>query len=429
MTSDHQTVGPIALLPGVQRLNFWTYMYAAFICIAMLAGVNFLQIYLIEVNLSIPRSEQGAITGLLAFYQEVIALALIIPFGVLSDRIGRRPVMVFGLLVCGLGYALFPLATSSGELIAYRILFAIGSAALAALLAVVGNDYTQEKSRGRLFGFGGVMNGLGVIFMSAGLAQIPAVLEVQGFEPRQAGNVMFYTAAILCFASAFVLRAGLRGGVPVEQAEREPALRLLAGGVRAIRNPRVLLSYLAAFAGRSDNAIKSLFVAAWVIQVAPEAGVTAPEAMGHAGRLMGLMGIVTLVWTPIFGLLLDRMNRVSGLALAMALAAAGYGSMGFVDSPLNTSALPGFILLAIGQGSAIIASVTLVGQEADPAVRGTIVATNGWFGALGILLASLLGGFAFDALGPWAPFVMIGVFQALVTVFALLVRWRAPGGE
>jgi predicted MFS family arabinose efflux permease len=115
------------------------------------------------------------------------------------------------------------------------------------------------------------------------------------------------------------------------------------------------------------------------------------------------------------------------MALAMLLAALGYGSMGLITSPLDNAMLPAFALLAIGQGSAIIASVTLVGQEAAPAERGTVVATNGWFGAVGILIASLLGGYLFDLLGPWAPFVMIGVFQACVFLFAVGVRILSPG--
>lgn len=424
-------VGPVALMPGVARLNFWTYMFAAFICIAMLAGMNFLQVYLLDVHLRIPPAEQGSVTGLLAFCTEMVALMLIVPFGVLADRTGRRPLMVFGLLVCGLGYALFPFASSVTELVLYRLLFAVGAAALAALLAVVGNDYTQESSRGRLFGFSGVMNGLGVIFMSAGLAQIPTLLEGAGYTPVQAGTGMFLTAAALCVLAAGAMQLGLVGGRPAKLQDRQPAGTLLRAGLNdglsAGRNPRILLSYLAAFAGRSDNAIKGLFVSAWVLQVAALADISAPEALGQAGRLMGLMGVVTLVWVPIFGFILDRLNRVTGMALAMGLAGAGYLSMGIITSPLDSAMLPAFVLLAIGQGSAITASVTLVGQEAPPEQRGVVVAMNGWFGALGILLASLAGGVLFDRVGPAAPFVLIGAFQALVMVLALIVRVRAPG--
>jgi predicted MFS family arabinose efflux permease len=96
---------------------------------------------------------------------------------------------------------------------------------------------------------------------------------------------------------------------------------------------------------------------------------------------------------------------------------------------LDNAMWPAFVILAIGQGSAIIASVTLVGQEATPAERGTVVATNGWFGAIGILIASLLGGYLFDRVSPAAPFVMIGAFQALVFLFAVYVRLTAPGQD
>jgi MFS family permease len=404
-------------------------MYASFICIAMLAGMNFLQAYLLDVNLGLPKSEQGFATGILATWTEIVAILLIIPFGVLADRIGRRPLLVAGILFCGAGYGLFPFATNLNELIVCRVVFAVGAASLSAQIPTVGNDYTLERSRGRLFGFSGFMNGLGVIFMSAGLAQIPGVLETRGVEPVTAGLVMFMTAAVLCLLSALVFRAGLQGGVPanIDQTVRPPLKETLLAGARAARNPRIVLSYLAAFAGRSDNAIKGLFVSVWVLQVAPDAGITSPQAFAHAGKLMGLMGAVTLVWTPLFGFILDKLNRVTGMAISMLLAAIGYGSMGLISSPLDSAMLPFFVLLAIGQGSAIIASVTLLGQEASPAERGTIVATNAWFGAIGILVATLLGGYLFDVIGPSAPFVMLGIFQSVVFVFAIYVRMRSPG--
>ncbi len=430
----NEKVGPVYLSPGVSKFNFWTFMYAAFICIAMLAGMNFLQAYLLDVNLGIPKSEQGVATGILALVTEVVAIILIVPFGALADRIGRRPVIIGGILFCGLGYGLFPFATTLNELIVYRGIFAIGAASLSAQVPTIGNDYTQNRSRGRLFGFSGVMNGLGVIFMSAGLAQIPGLLEGRGVEPVPAGMVMFFAASGLCVLSAMVFRAGLQQGLPdgIDSTDKSPQVSAgttILAGLRAARNPRIVLSYLGAFAGRSDNAIKGLFVSVWVLQVASEAGISQPQAFAHAGKLMGLMGAVTLIWMPIFGFILDKLNRVTGLAVAMGLAAAGYASMGIISSPLDNAMLPFFVLLAIGQGSAIIASVTLIGQEASAAERGTIVATNAWFGAIGILVATIVGGILFDAVGPSAPFVMLGGFQAFVLIVALIVRLRAPGDD
>ncbi len=402
-------------------------MYASFICVGMLAGMNFLQSYVLTEHLHIPATEVGAVSGNLAFWTEIVVILLIVPFGVLSDRVGRRPVMVVGILFLALGYALFPFASSIGELTLYRIVFAIGAAAVSALIATVGNDYTDNASRGRLFGFAGVMNGLGVIFMSVVVAAIPAALTARGVAPVSAGIVMFLTAAGLCVMAAAIFSRGLKGGVPALTAAPPPLSALLTSGLRAAANPRVALSYGAAFMGRSDNAVKGLFVSLWALQVAPLTGLSSSEALAGAGRLMGIMGLVILLWTPLFGLILDRVNRVTGLAIAMGLAGLGYASMGFVEEPLAARNLPLFALLAMGQGSAIIASVTLVGQEAPVRERGSIVATSGLFGAIGILVAAVAGGRLFDSIGPSAPFVMLGLLQLVLCLAAVVVRLKSPG--
>jgi MFS family permease len=422
-------VGPISLAPGVTRGHFWSLMYTSFITIGMLAGVNILQSYLLSAHLQVPREAQGTVTGNLALWQEIIALLLIKPCGILADRIGRRPVMVAGIVIVGAGFALFPFATTVVELTAFRALFAVGAAALAAILPVVTNDYPAERSRGRLQGFSGVMNALGVLFMSLVVARIPSVLASRGTDPIEAGQVMFLAAAGLCFISAFVFRIGLRGGTPVAAHQRKSTRELLASGFRAARNPRVLLSYGCAFTGRADNALKGTFVALWALTAAPAAGLTTAEALLRAGQVTGFMGAMGLVWTPLFGILLDRIDRVTGMALAMVLAGAGFSSMAFVTSPLDMAMLPAFALLSIGQISAILASVTLVGQEAAPAERGSVIAMSGWCGAAGILLAAAGGGRLFDQIGPAAPFVAFGVVQLLLAAAAVAIRLQGHQGR
>jgi MFS family permease len=421
------SVGPIRLAPGVTRFNFWTFMYASFICIGILAGMNFLQPYVLVENLSIPRSAQGTVSGMLGFWQEVIAILLINPFGWMSDRIGRRPLMVFGILVCGIGYGLYPFATSITELTVYRIIFAVGASSLAAIIAVVGNDYPQEASRGKLIGFGNMMNGAGVLFISAVIAQIPAVLGGRGLDSVTAGRTMFLTVTALCIFSALWFRVGLKRGVPVEHEQLPDWRTLMLSGVRAGRNPRILLSYGAAFIGRADVSIKGMFVSLWAISVAPDFGMNPAEAMGRVGILMAILSSIGMVWVVIFGWIIDRVNRVTGLAIAMGLAGVGYTSMWLVSSPLDFSYLPAFIILALGQTSVICASVTLVGQEAAPSERGAVVAMNGFFGAVGIMLAFLIGGRLFDVFGPSAPFVMVGLLQIVLFFAALIVRYYSPG--
>jgi MFS family permease len=369
---------------------------------------------------------QGTVSGNLGVWQEVIALLLINPFGWLSDRIGRRPLMVFGILVCGLGLCLYPFCTSVEQLTGARALFAVGSACLAAMIAVVGNDYPAELSRGRMIGLGNVMNGVGVLFMTFVIAQIPAILGERA-SPVTAGRIMFLIAAALCFVSAIWFRIGLFGGTAAAVSEKPEWKALMLSGFRAARNPRILLSYGAAFIGRADVSIKGMFISLWAIAAAPEAGMSTAGALARGGQLIGIISLIGMAWVGVFGWLLDRVNRVTGLAIAMALGGAGYSSMWLVTSPLDFSMLPWFILLSIGQVSAICASVTLVGQEARAEERGAVVSMNGFFGALGIFLAFAIGGRLFDAYGPSAPFLMVGLVQVVLFIGAVLVRVAAPG--
>jgi MFS family permease len=428
MTSTAElAVGPIKLAPGITRFNFWSFMYASFICIGILAGMNILQPYVLIEILNIPRGSQGTISGNLGFWQELIAIALINPFGWISDRIGRRPLMIFGIVVCGLGFGLYPFATSVAELTVYRIIFAVGASSLAAIIAVVGNDYPQESSRGKLIGFGNLMNGVGVLFITLVIAQIPAILSVRGVNAKAAGQVMFLVAAALCVFSALWFRIGLKAGVPVASDQVQDWRSLMTSGVRAARNPRILLSYGAAFIGRADVSIKGMFISLWAITAAPGLGMSPAESMGKVGQLIGIISLVGMVWVAVFGWILDRVNRVTGLAIAMALGGIGYTSMWLVSSPLDFAYLPAFILLSLGQTSVICASITLVGQEAAPGERGAVIAMNGFFGAVGILLAFVIGGRLFDAFGPSAPFVMIGLLQVFLFFAAVAVRILAPG--
>ena len=115
-------LGPIWLAPGVSVVNGVTLLYASFVGISFLTFVNYGQAYILNANLGIPRDQQGTITGNLAFITEVVAITLAFPIGVLCDRIGRRPILIFGMAVMGLSYVLYPLSTSIFDMSIYRAL-------------------------------------------------------------------------------------------------------------------------------------------------------------------------------------------------------------------------------------------------------------------------------------------------------------------
>jgi MFS family permease len=148
-------------------------------------------------------------------------------------------------------------------------------------------------------------------------------------------------------------------------------------------------------------------------------------AATQAGIRFAMIMSAALAWAPIMGWLNDKLNRVNAMALAMGLAALGYISVAFVPDPFGVWMYPAGILLGIGQISAITASQTLIGQEAPPAYRGSVVGMFSMFGAAGILFISSIGGWVFDRISPVAPFVLIGIVNAMLFVAALVIA-RQP---
>ncbi len=150
--TEAQHLGPVELMPGISRGNAITKLYASGITIAALTGMALLQGYILTEHLEIPRRAQGTVSGDLSFWTEIVMLMFFIPFGVLADRIGRRPVYVLGIVLVGSSWALYPTATSLMELTFYRMLYAIGVAAATGTLSTMVNDYPTNSSRGKYIG-------------------------------------------------------------------------------------------------------------------------------------------------------------------------------------------------------------------------------------------------------------------------------------
>ena len=140
--------------------------------------------------------------------------------GILADRIGRRTVMIGGLLIMSLGYVFYPLATTTEELIIYRCIFAIGVAGATGMLGTITHDYPQESSRGKMIGISSVMIVLGTLFVADVFRRMPLILKERGFDGVTAGQYTFWLAAACVTFGCIVLRLGLKGGTPAAKAER-----------------------------------------------------------------------------------------------------------------------------------------------------------------------------------------------------------------
>jgi MFS family permease len=419
--------GPIALAPGISRLNASALMFASFVTIGFMIFINIGNTYVLNANLGIPRQEQGGVTSLLQIVNEISLLLLMPVAGILSDRIGRRPVMIFGLLTMALGYVLYPLATSVGELVVYRALFAAGAAAATGMLGTITHDYPRNTSRGKLIGISSMMIILGSLFVADVFRRLPEIFNTQGFDVITAGRYTFWIAAAAISFACVLLRMGLKGGTPVNPQERPPFATLVRSGFRNARNPRIALAYACAFVGRSDLVILGTFTVLWGTMSGLSEGLDTAEAVKNGTILFIIANISALFWSYIIGLIIDRFNRVTAMAIGAGLGAVGFTSMFFVDNPLEPAAIPFIALLGMGQVSCFSCAQALIGQEAPEKERGAVLGTFGLFGAAGIMIAMAIGGWLFDNWMYAGPFVLVGVANAVIVALALLVRWKSPG--
>ncbi|MDH4023385.1 MAG: MFS transporter [Gammaproteobacteria bacterium] len=421
-------LGPFWFAPGWSRGNATTVWFASFFTIGLAAFMSFLQPYLLNEVLHIPVTEQGRLTGNLGFLQEVVVIALAGLVGAWSDRVGRRRVYCLGFGLMAAGLVIYPFASNQTELVLYRIAFAMGIAVAPLMLSACVVDASQEKSRGKWVASNNLLQGLGVVAMAVGLANLPLWFAGRGADAVSAGRYAFWTAAAIALLAAAVMAVGLPRTIPRPATADRPSLWASIG--RAARlgaaNPRLAIAYCGGFIGRGDFVVVGSFFSLWITQAGIASGMSPAASVARAGMFFGLLQLAGMGWAFFMGIIADRVNRVTGVCIAYGLAAGSYLLLGQVADPFAGGFLPIVIFVGIGEISVIVATGALLGQEAPLEERGPVVGLFNASGGLGILFATAAGGYVFDRFGPTAPFTMMAVLNAALLAAAIAVRRFAP---
>jgi len=352
-------------------------------------------------------------------------------WGHLSDRLGRKPILVAGLLGNAAGLALFGISSRLPLLYAARALSGLmSSAALPTAMAYVA-DVTDESSRGRGMGLMGAAMGLGFIFGPG----------IGGSLSRFGHGVPFLAAAALnlltCGLTALLLRESLGtqprrttddgasairpADAPVSSEVPAPEPPVLPRPWKSLASPLLPFYLVAFFVTFSMASLESIFP--WFIQ----------DRFGFGARDMGLMFL--FMGTVVF--------LVQGFLLGRWIAAAGEENV--LVSGLLINAL-GFLLVIAAAGRVSLTAALVIGGVGNQIMRPTNASLitkrtrRGQGAAIGIMdsfdsAGRILGPLAAGALyGPShnAPYVasaaVIGAVGVVLWVRKTLRR-RAAGGE
>lgn len=422
--ADSYYFGPkflkLSIESSVSKMNVSTLLFGSFFGIAMMSFVNVCQPYLFTEVLNIPLEEQGPLAGDLTFWSEVVVISTIGLLGAMSDKIGRKPIWVAAFLLFATGYFLYPLADDAQQLIFYRMIFAIGLAANTAMLPAVANDYPIDSSRGKMLSVCFMLNGLGFIILLSPLRLLSGFFEgITDGDPERTARLWIWTATGICLFVSTGLALGLKAGAPEQLEKRDPMLATLKIGVQAAKKIRISLAYIAAVVARGDMAVLSTFFVLWLTQEGISAGMDTGEASRNAIKFYIFIQVFALLWLPILGMILDRIDRVAGVALAMILAGGGYSTLFLIPDPLGPQMWFCAVLIGMGEISANLASLTLIGSEAPVKGRGAVLGLFSLCGAIGILMIAKGGGALSGIYGTIAPFGLVASMNFVVLVLCV----------
>ena len=322
---------------------------------------------------------------------------------------------------------LYPRTDSYAGLLLARIVFAVGIAAYSCMAITLIADYAQENSRGKATGLHSLANALGALVTVFLLLRLPAILQGSGMASMEAGIGTYNIVCGLVIVTALCMWWGLKPGERTPREASPGFATLLREGFAAARQPAIALAYGAAFIARGNLAIVGTFMALWLANHGTfEMDMTRADAMARAGIVLGVTNLAVLIAAPLFGILTDRINYITALMIALAFAAVGYGSTWLIDNPLGGTMFLCAAVIGIGEVGCIVTSGVVIAQESPKHIRGAVIGFFNLCGAVGIMVAAILGGRLFDHWREAGPFIVFGGLAALVLVWAAILRSRSP---
>jgi MFS transporter, DHA1 family, tetracycline resistance protein len=336
-------------------------------------------------------------TGFLLAIYSIMQLIFAPIWGRLSDRAGRRPVLLISILgSCGsqLGYALAP---SFWYLVLARAFAGVCGANVTAAQAYIA-DVTEETRRAAGMGMIGAAMGLGFIFGPA----------VGGFLSHKSANLPFFVASALAgsnFVSALVILKE-----PRSAGQRSRARTLTwAGLVRTATTPRLatlmLLFFVVTFGFANLEATFSLYL----------------ERAFHYGRREAsyMFTYIGVLMVLVQGLLVRRLVPRFGekrlIVVGTMLMGAGF-LLQYASDTVGLLLLS-IAVIAIGNGLNTPSLSSLISRAASGDHQGGVLGVSQSMGALARVVGPLIGTWTL-AFGVTFPYLTGGVTMLVACLFA-----------
>lgn len=336
----------------------------------------------------------GLLMGTYSFMQFLFAPL----WGRVSDKIGRKPVMMIGIFGLSLSFFILAFSTEIWMLFVARIIGGILSAANMPTVMAYVADITTEEERSKGMGAIGAATGLGFIFGPA----------IGGIFTKIDLHTPFYLAGFISLFTLLLVLFILKESLVYSQNKKAVQEKLL--WKQAIASPLAMLYFLQFFVSLSLSGLETTFA----YFGAQKAGIDS-VTLGYIFMIMGFAGAIV---QGLLGKLTGKFGEGKIIQAGILVSALGFALILFVNN-FTTAAI---FLSIFGIGNGVIRpSISSLLTKKSTAGHGETTGYLSSFDSLGRIIGPVLGG-ALYSVAIVLPYISGILLSVLAFVFYRIYR-------
>lgn len=338
-------------------------------------------------------------------------------WGSVSDRYGRRPVILASVVISALSYVVFAYANSVVWLFVSRILTGIGSGNIAAAQAYV-SDMTEPKDRAKRIGL--------IVGASFGIAFAFGPF-IGGYIFHHHGGILSvgWFATALCALNLLCVFFALPESLKVKDVARVINFKPISSTFRSLSDTRfrdifiIGFVYITAFS-MMNVSISFFWKQRYMLDVDQVGFMFAIVGVLSAISQGGLVGVFQKLWgekkmmirgAVMVGIGLAAIPFVPvGMRVLVLMGADGEPLHQDLDLAFVLLSMVPMVLLSVGNACLNPSLVSILSRQAAPHEQGEVMGQNMGFGSLGRVVGPALSGLLYP-LGKALPFWVGGAIM------------------